>query len=585
MKRSLKISLGESINSFQGRAWLLAGTAQPVFAAKRDFAFQGTKPVMNIGQITVLCIFIGLISMALVTYFAGLSIDVTRDAGKYATIAKEAFQNNNYINLTVHGEPYDQKPPLLFWLGAVGFAIGGVSNFWFKLPVLLVVFFGFYSAYRLGKSLYNKRIGRISAFLLAFSMIYTLYTMDVHTDTPLQAFVTFALWQFAEFVRTKKNQHWILGFLGTGLAMLCKGPIGAAIPAFAVVGHLLFTKNFRSFLDYRWYVGTILSFIVVSPALIGLMNQFGWDGIRFFFWENNIGRITGSYVSTKNDPVFYVHSLLYLFLPWSLMFFLSAFFECRRLIRNKFRTREYFTFSGIWIFFIILNASAGQLPNYIFSVVPLMAVLTAKWTDKALHKKRKLFRIFNSVQVTIVCLLWITILALAFHFFPYPDWPFWLVSFLGISAICFIFFRSDDSMARLFLPSAISFICLAFLLNTSIFPYMFSFQAPPKAARYFNNYAKPGNTLYNFNYSQYELFFNSEPQAVQISSAEEMRVVAGKRGNWIFTDAEGFKLIADLNLKPDTVLEYRHLYLNRGAKFINPKTRDKVLKQMYLIKY
>ncbi len=584
MKR-LKISPRESINLLKGRALLLAGTAQPVFAAKRDFTYPGTKPVMNIGQITILCILIGIISMALVTYFAGLSIDVTRDAGKYATIAKETFLNNNYINLTVHGEPYDQKPPLLFWLGAMGFAAGGVSNFWFKLPVLLVVFFGFYSAYRLGKSLYNKRVGRIAVFLLAFSMIYTLYTMDVHTDTPLQAFVTFALWQFAEFIRTKKNQHWILAFLGTGLAMLCKGPVGAAIPAFAVVGHLLFTKNFRSFLDYRWYVGIVIAFIVVSPALIGLMNQFGWDGIRFFFWENNIGRITGSYVSTKNDPVFYVHSLLYLFLPWSLMFFISAFFEFRKLIRNKLRTREYFTLSGIWIFFIILNASAGQLPNYIFSVVPLMAILTAKWTDKALHKKRKLFRIFNSVQMVIVGLLWLVISALALYFFPHPDWPFWLVSLLGVLATGFIFFRSDDPAAKLFLPSAISFICLAFLLNASIFPYMFGFQAPPKAARYFNSHAEPGNTLYNYHYSQYELFFNSERQAAQLSSAEEMKAAAGKEGNWIFTDAEGFEQIANLNLKADTVLVYHHLYLNRGAKFINPKTRDKVLKPMYLIKY
>ncbi len=580
-----KISSGEGGSSFQGKALLLAGAAQPVFAARRDFTYPGTKPVMSIGQITMLCIFIGLISLVLVTYFAGLSIDVTRDAGKYATVSKEVFQNNSYINLTVHGEPYDQKPPLLFWLGALGFTIGEVSVFWFKLPVLLIVFLGFYSAYRLGKSLYNKRVGRITVFLLVFSLIYTLYTMDVHTDTALQAFVTFALWQFAEFVRTKKNLHWILGFLGTGLAMLCKGPVGAAIPAFAVVGHLLLTKNFKSFLDYRWYLGIVLSFIVVSPALIGLMNQFGWDGIRFFFWENNIGRITGSYVSTKNDPVFYVHSLLYLFLPWSLMFFISVFYEFRKLIRNKFRMREYYTFTGIWVFFIILNASAGQLPNYIFSVVPLMAVLTAKWTDKALHKKRRLFRVFNSVQVVIVCLLWIMIPAFAFYFFPSPHWPFWVVSFLGLFATGFIFFRSEDSAARLFLPSAISFTCLAFLLNTSIFPYMFSFQAPPKAARYFNSHAEPGNTLYNYNYSQYELFFYSEPQAEQLYSAEEMKGVAGKEGSWIFTDEEGFKQIADLKLKADTVLEYRHLYLNRGAQFINPKTRDKVLKPMYLIKY
>jgi hypothetical protein len=73
--------------------------------------------------------------------------------------------------------------------------------------------------------------------------------------------------------------------------------------------------------------------------------------------------------------------------------------------------------------------------------------------------------------------------------------------------------------------------------------------------------------------------------AEQLSTQEEMKTVAGKEGNWIFTDAEGFELISELNLKPDTVLEYRHLYLNRGHRFINPETRDDVLQPMYLIKY
>lgn len=39
--------------------------------------------------------------MGLLAYFSGLTVDFTRDAGIYATVAKEIFQNGNYINLTV----------------------------------------------------------------------------------------------------------------------------------------------------------------------------------------------------------------------------------------------------------------------------------------------------------------------------------------------------------------------------------------------------------------------------------------------------------------------------------------------------
>jgi len=534
----------------------------------------------------ILRLIFGIIAtVILIAYVAGLNIDVTRDAGKYATVAKEIYQNGNLINLTVHGEAYEQKPPMLFWMGALGFTAGNISNFWFKLPVLLLVFAGFYWAFRLGESLYNKRTGFLTATMLAFSFIYMMYSMDIHTDTPLQAFVTLALWQLFEFIKTKKNKHWILGFTAIGLAMLTKGPVGAAIPAFAVLGHLILKRNFKSFLDYRWYLGILLSFMIVSPALIGLMNQFGWDGIRFFFWDNNVGRITGTYVKSTNDPIFFIHSIAYLFLPWSLLFFIAAFMEFKTLFKNKFRATEYFTLSGIWIYFIILNFSRGQLPNYIFSIVPLIAILISKWIDIAIQHKPVLFKVIATVQRYVVLLLWAGIFMISFYLFPSPEWYNWILIFAGIILTYYISSEFKDATAKVIFPSLIVFACFSFLMNTHVFPYIFSFQAPPKAARYFTEYAGKNDTLYNYKYSQYELFFYSEPQAKQLYSYDQMVAVAGKKGNWIFTDERGFKEIEKLNLSPEIIFEYKHLYLNRPGQFINPATRNQFLYPMYLVKY
>ena len=525
-----------------------------------------------------------VIAIGIWSYLAGLPIDVTRDAGKYATIAKETFQNGNYINLTIHSDAYDQKPPMMFWLGALGFTIGGISNFWFKFPMLLLVFAGFYWAFRLGKSLYNKRVGYLTAIFLAFSIIYSLYSMDIHADTPLQAFVTLALWQLYEFIKTRKNKHWILGFTAIGLAMLSKGPIGAAIPAFAVIGHILLKKDYRFLFDYRWFLGIILAFVVASPALIGLMNQFGWDGIRFFFWENNVGRITGSYVKAVNDPTFYIHTLLYVFLPWVLLFFIAVYTEFRTLAKNRFRSEEYYTLTGIWIFFIIISASKNQVPNYIFSIMPLIAVLTAKWADIAIENKNKLLSVLNSTQTFIAILLWLMIFSLTFYLFPLPKPYFWIIIVAGIGSSLWIIIKIKDSLVRLLSPTLIAFACLIFLLNTHVFPYIFSYQAPPKAARYFTENAETTDKLYNYKYGQYELFFYSEPQAIQLKTKTDLKLAAETKGSWIFTDHEGIIDFEALQMKIDTIIEYKHLYLNRGGRFINPKTRDQVLQPMYLIK-
>ncbi|MDR2909796.1 MAG: glycosyltransferase family 39 protein [Bacteroidales bacterium] len=524
-------------------------------------------------------------AVAILIYITGLYIDVTCDAGKYATVAKEIFQNGNFINLTVHGEPYDQKPPMLFWLGAVGFAIGGISNFWFKLPVLILVFVSFYWAYRLGKSLYNKRVGFLAAIMLGFSVMYMLYSMDIHTDTVLQAFVTLSLWQFFEFIKTGKNRYWIVGFIAVGLAMLSKGPVGAAIPAFAVIGHLALKRNFRSLLDYRWYLGILLAFAVASPALIGLMNQFGWEGIRFFFWENNVGRVTGSYIQSTNDPIFYVHNLIHIFLPWSIMFFVAVFMEFKTLFKNKFKAHEYFTFTGIWIYFIIINLSRNQLPNYIFSIIPLVAILTAKWIDIALNENQHLLKIFSNIQRCIVILLWLGIFLIAFYLFKTSEVHVFILIFGGILLSLFVLLRAKNKLTKTVLLTLISFTCMMLLLNAHVFPYMFSFQATPKAARYFSESAGEGEKLYNYKYPQYELFFYSEPQAIQIKSDDEMKAIAGKKGNWIFTNEEGFKEIEKLGITPEFIQQYEHLALNRPAGFIIPSTRKQTLKPMYLIKY
>lgn len=517
------------------------------------------------------------------SYFNGLSIDVTRDAGKYATVSKEIFNNANYINLTVHGQAYDQKPPLLFWLGAIGFKIGGISNFWFKFPILMLVFLGFYWAFQLGKSLYNKRVGLISSMLLGFSFIYSLYSSDIHTDTPLQAFIILALWQLFEFIKTRKNKHWVFGFAGIGLAMLSKGPIGAAIPGFAVIGHILLKKDFKFLFDYRWFAGILLAFLVASPALIGLMNQFGWKGIWFFFWENNVGRITGSYVKAINDPFFYAHNLLYLFLPWSMLFYASAFMEFKTLIRDRFKSNEYFTLTGIWIFFIILNSASSQLPNYIFSIIPLIAVLTAKWIDRALDSP-KLFKVFKIIQDVVVGILWLLILAIVFYIFPKPSVFLWIITLIALISIVYVSRKVREPNTRFLMPSVITFTLLALLLTTHVLPYTFSFQAPPKAAKFYTENKTMGEKLYNFNYGQYELFFYSHPQAQQVYGSEELPEIV-KPGSWIFTDPLGLDTLRMQGHKPDTIIEYEHLYLNRPAKFLWPSTRESSLKPMYLIKY
>lgn len=529
-------------------------------------------------------VFFLMLITAVVSYFFGFIIDVTRDAGKYATVAKEIFQHGNYIDLTINGKAYDQKPPLLFWLGALGFSIGGISNFWFKFPVFLLTILGLYSTYRLGKSMYNRNTGFIAAVLLFFSVIYSLYSMDVHTDTPLQALVAFSLWQLYDFIRSGKTLNCLIGFTGIGLAMLSKGPIGMAIPAFAVGGHLLLSRDFRSMRDYRWYLGILWSFVVVSPALIGLYNQFGWDGIEFFFWKNNVGRLTGTYVGSNNtDYLFYVYNLAFLFLPWSLLFFSAVFMEFKQLIQNKFKAAEYITLTGIWVFFIILTFSKSKLPNYMFLLFPMIGILAGKWIDIAFRQKDNYFKRLLILQNIMTVLLWIGVIGLTVYLFPPKTMVYWFIWAAMIALTVYVMKKAKTKASKLLLPSIIGVSALMLYLNASVFPYIFDYQAPPEAARIYNKLAKEGEGLYNYKYGQYELFFYSEPEAIQVEGWDQLKGIVKTPKSWIFTNDVGLEDLKGLGCQTDTVIPLKHLNLNRGGKFVWPSKRQQALLPYFLV--
>lgn len=527
-----------------------------------------------------------LVVLAVSAYTFGLFIDVTRDGSKYASVAREIYETGNFIDLKIHGEPYDQKPPMLFWLSALSFYLFGLSNFAFKLPLLLLAWGGLYSVYRLGKSLYDRRTGLLTAALLGSSQMYFLYCADIHTDTVMQAFVSFSLWQLFDFLRTKRNINFILGFVGVGLAMLSKGPMGAVVPAAAVVGHLIFTRRYRELADIRWYIGIVIVAVIIWPALAGLYRQFGWEGIVFYFWTNNFGRISGTYVQTSNDYFFFFHNLLYLYLPWILLLYMAAFLEFRSLIRRRFKAREYFVFSGTWFFFILLAISRSKLPNYIFIIMPLMSVLTAKYIMLAISgRKPLLLRVFTQTQYFVASLLTILLLLISFWLFPLGQVWQWLLLAVVLALSVWFLLQKGRPAERLLLPSLTLIIGLNFFLNQHVFPQIFSQQAPVTVARMFSEQAGPGDRLYNYNYSSYELFFYGKTTVKQVESDVELKQLLERPGSWILTSPEVTERIKTMDVPQPEIREIKHLWMNKvGLRFVNPKTRQQAYDTLYLVK-
>src|SRR5215475_1656647 len=74
-----------------------------------------------------------------VCYFSNLGVIgfVGPDEPRYAWIARDMAESGDWVTPRLYGKPWFEKPPLLYWGGAVFFKLLGVSEVSARLPSAL----------------------------------------------------------------------------------------------------------------------------------------------------------------------------------------------------------------------------------------------------------------------------------------------------------------------------------------------------------------------------------------------------------------------------------------------------------------
>ena len=84
---------------------------------------------------------------AAVVLFAGYgSLGLTEpDEGRYSEVAREMMERltqdgTAWLYPTLDGEPYYNKPPLVFWLTVAGLKLFGINEWGARMPCVLAAF-------------------------------------------------------------------------------------------------------------------------------------------------------------------------------------------------------------------------------------------------------------------------------------------------------------------------------------------------------------------------------------------------------------------------------------------------------------
>src|SRR5262249_28825738 len=149
------------------------------------------------------------------------------DEGRYAQIPKEMLLRGEWVVPTLQGEPYLDKPPLMYWLVALSYRVFGVSPEAARLMPALCVHLTILAVYLLGRRSLGERAAFWAAVLLAVAPGFVGIARLLLLDGLLVLCVTLSVICGFEAVRTGRLKlgWWLAAATGSRFGLLTKGPI------------------------------------------------------------------------------------------------------------------------------------------------------------------------------------------------------------------------------------------------------------------------------------------------------------------------------------------------------------------------
>jgi len=293
------------------------------------------------------------------------------DEGTRALIAREIYRTGNWLHPTMHGEPYLLKPPLMDWLIALSYKLGGVTELTTRLPGAILTACGVPLIYLVGREVFCQRLSAI----FAAGVYLTLLPVVRHGRLAMldgavnSAFLLLLLC----LLKARQNQRWAIGIgLCLGLISFTKGllmiPLGAIALVFLVVDQQL--RLLKS--PYFW-LGILLGNLPIFAWYAAQGHHYGATFWQVHFQDQGLQRISGAVEGHSGPPWYYLLELLKYSWPW-LLFWPGGL----SLAWQKRHTSwGCLVLVGTVGYLGIISVMKTKLPWYIMPLYPFFALTVA----------------------------------------------------------------------------------------------------------------------------------------------------------------------------------------------------------------
>src|SRR5208283_590811 len=339
---------------------------------------------------------LGILAFSMIFFInLGSGVLQTADEQTYSQWAYHMVKTGDYLTPWADGAIsfVIGKPPLLMWLMSLSYQVFGVTNFasriWsagFGAMSLVIIYF-------LGKKLYNRPVGFVSALVLGTFLTYFVFARYAMTDVPLTCFALASIYFFV-LSEGKENvvRNAVFSGLFFGLALMTKQLAALLIPLI-IVAYLvatrknlrfLFTKAFNLF----WSIGILL----FSPWLIYMAVRFGNQFWQWYFIYADVTRSAGTLEGHFAGYLFYFNFLFHNENWLWLALLPIAMGLCA--YNTFFKRSKQDTLIFLWIAIVLLVFSFAQTKIYwyIMPVFPAFAIAISSLLYQLASKIRLLLR-------------------------------------------------------------------------------------------------------------------------------------------------------------------------------------------------
>jgi 4-amino-4-deoxy-L-arabinose transferase-like glycosyltransferase len=539
--------------------------------------------------------YILLFVLALIVNFTGINVKFfTDDPGLYAAIAKNLIYKKEFLQLYTYNQDWLDKPHFPFWLVWCSFKLFGISVWAYRLPALLFFMLGVLYTYLFTRKYYGVEIALMAALILMTSLSILMSNTDVRAEPYLMALVIGSIYHIARLEERFTFADLLLAALLTACAIMTKGLFVLVAIYGGLFGQLLFQKKLRQLFSFKWLLLVLLTAIFILPECYALYVQFDMhpekvvfgrqqvSGIRWFLWDSQFGRFVNSGPITRKsgDVFFYMHTLLWAFAPWCLLFYYAVYKNVKE-IYLKHKLPEYYALCGGLLLLLLFSLSRFQLPFYTNTIFPLFAIVTAPFCYKQLSKFGEKFRLIGQGVYIIA----FPVLILVMNFFLQPaNGLFVIIDCIVFGAIIFLITsKVEKTYQKVFMLNCTVALFVNFYLNTVFYQEIILYKGQIAAANYINQnrfdkyhlYSlRTENNVFQF-YCKRPVDFLPLEQFNSFKPADSSAFYANHETmNFLRQSHADFKVIkAFINYPQENIL----------PAFIDKAKRAKVLDSVYLV--